>query len=169
MTARSDKVSAAMLRECFDYNPDTGVFTWRVSPSRKIRVGDVAGSTAGRGYLRLSFYGQRIYAHRAAWLHVHGHLPEADIDHIDADFTNNRLANLRPATGSQNQANKPRQRNNTSGVKGVYWCRATSKWVANIKSAKRTKYLGSFASKDAAADAYSAAARAAFGEFARAA
>lgn len=44
--------------------------------------------------------------HRAIWLFVHGFIPDGmDLDHINGDRTDNRIANLRLVTPKENKAN----------------------------------------------------------------
>lgn len=88
-------------------------------------------------------------------------------DHINGDGLDNRRANLRPATDSQNQANKKKPVDNTSGFKGVYFKRDANGWIAKIVVRGKFIYLGRFASAEDAARAYDAAALEHFGEFAR--
>jgi len=47
---------------------------------------------------------------------------------------------------------------NTSGIKGVYWSKRDRRWCAAISIKNKTHYLGSFVSKDDAAEAYRSAA-----------
>jgi hypothetical protein len=65
-----------------------------------------------------------------------------------------------------NNANRRRQRNNTSGFAGVYLEQKSGKWVARVRKDGRTHHLGRFATAQAAHEAYVAAARELFGEFA---
>lgn len=66
------------------------------------------------------------------------------VDHKNADRTlDNRKINLRPATLSQQQHNKKKQSNNTSGYKGVFWDKRQNKWSASICINRKIKYLGS--------------------------
>lgn len=88
------------------------------------------------------------------------------IDHINGDGLDNRRANLRPATRSQNGANKP-SRSGVSEFKGVSWHRARSVWIAQISVDQVRRHLGSFTTEKAAALAYDEAARTAWGEYAR--
>jgi hypothetical protein len=88
------------------------------------------------------------------------------VDHVNGNGLDNRRINLRPATPSQNGANRPPQRNNTSGYKGVYWNRPGQNWFARIKVAGRPVHLGMFADPTEAARAYNRAAMEAFGEYA---
>lgn len=87
------------------------------------------------------------------------------IDHQNGDGLDNRRANLRPATQSQNNANQ-RRRGGTSSYKGVYWDRANQRWKAQISIDGRMRHLGNFLAEDEAARAYDVAAVAAWGEFA---
>lgn len=90
-----------------------------------------------------------------------------EVDHINGDGLDNRRANLRLATRAQNQWNSGRRSDNTSGFKGVGWVRSRQRWQAKIKVRGLRIFLGYHASPEAAAQAYDAAARQHFGEFAR--
>lgn len=88
------------------------------------------------------------------------------VDHINHDTLDNRLANVRLATASNNQHNSRTPRNNTSGFKGVNWYRERGVWRARISVAGKRRTVGSFSTAEEAALAYDAAARSAYGEFA---
>jgi AP2 domain/HNH endonuclease len=89
------------------------------------------------------------------------------VDHKDGDGLNNqRNTNLRLATPTQNQANRGRQKRNKSGVKGVSWIKARGKWGAFICINYKRSNLGSFKTKEEAAEAYRKAAVELYGEFA---
>jgi hypothetical protein len=89
------------------------------------------------------------------------------VDHINHDGMNNRSANLRKATHSQNMCNrKKRSDSSTSKYKGVCWHKGKRKWEATIGFKGRNIHLGRFKSEKAAAKAYDAAARKYHGEFA---
>jgi len=89
-----------------------------------------------------------------------------DIDHRDRHGLNCTRGNLRAATDQQNAANRPLRSDNTSGVKGVHWCKRREKWHAHIRVAGRNRHLGYFVDLSAAADAARSAREQAFGEFA---
>lgn len=90
----------------------------------------------------------------------------AEVDHINRDGLDNRRANLRLVTRAQNVRNMGGQRRSRSGYKGVAWDARTSKWRAKIEIDGHAIHLGRFADAWDAAQAYNAAARAAWGEFA---
>lgn len=92
---------------------------------------------------------------------------DMEVDHWDGDGLNNRRANLRLATRLQNQGNRPANRSNRLGVKGV---RAhQGRYMAEITVRGRTTFLGSFDTIEEASAAYARAADNFFGEFARSA
>lgn len=91
------------------------------------------------------------------------------VDHIDSGNTlDNRKCNLRIAAESQNCMNRRTRSDNRSGIKGVSWYSRYGMWVARIQVAQKRICLGYFATKEAAAEAYRAAATKHYGEFARA-
>jgi hypothetical protein len=156
-------VSIDYLRDQIDYDPITGVLTWKKSSANGVRR---AGTTCGRvdkcGHRIVNLDCRTHMAHRIAWAIFYGQFPEMGIDHINGVGDDNRIANLRLATQSQNIAN--RIANGTSGFRGVSKTRH-GKWFAQIKKDGTTKYLGTFATKELAAQAYEDAARIVFGEF----
>lgn len=160
-------ITADDLRGLLDYDSHTGIFTWRTSPSRNIKIGDVAGGVQNRGYCRIRIHRRDYLAHRLAWLHVYGKWPPSEIDHSNGDKTDNRISNLRVATHSQNLANIRPHRDNACGVKGVRWHKRDRKWVAQIRVAGRERHLGNFECLRDAAEAYERAAIKYFQHFAR--
>jgi hypothetical protein len=155
------------LRAALNYDPVTGVFTWKIRTSPRVAPGDVAGHLGKSGYVSLRLDGVLHQAHRLAWFYVHGEWPVDDLDHKDTMKSHNALGNLRPATDSQNLANVSLRADNCSGVKGVSWRARSKKWRAQIKVRGREYYLGLFDTIPAAAEAYKNAAAKHFGEYAR--
>ena len=154
------------LKELLHYDDATGLFTWRVVNNNRVRVGAVAGSVTGYGYIQIQIDGHRYQSHRLAWLYVHGEIPPDQIDHIDHCKNNNRIENLRLATGCQNQMNRRVSVKNTSGYKGVHFDKNTCKWMASARAnGGRRHYLGLFDTAEQASEAYQAFARQHHGEF----
>jgi hypothetical protein len=166
-----DWPSAEQFRVMLDYDPDTGILTWRHRPDHPVQwnakwAGKQAG-TFGDGTVTLRIKRRPYKAHRIAWLLVHGEIPEADIDHINGDWRDNRIANLRLASRSQNNWNARLAKNNTSGFKGVTWDKKAEWWMAQIHYEKSPHFLGYFKTPEQAHDAYREAAIRLRGEFAR--
>lgn len=88
-------------------------------------------------------------------------------DHKNRNGLDNTKLNLRHVTQGRNVMNKPAQKNNTSGYKGVYWHKAAQKWCAEIKADGKRKSLGLFTDKELAADAYDKSSAELHGEFGR--
>lgn len=58
--------------------------------------------------------------------------PQKFVDHINRDRLDNRKSNLRTVTYQQNTMNRSIQRNNKSGVPGVYFDISRGKWVGSL-------------------------------------
>jgi hypothetical protein len=175
-----EKITPDYVRECFSYDPLTGVLTWKVRPREHFLLrrnwlgmntrfaGKVAGSEQ-EGYIRVSLavdgVSHPFYAHRLAYCIVHGSWPEFLVDHWDLNGTNNQWENLRHATVPQNTANSRVRCTNQLGVKGV--SKKRKKFMAQIDYGGKHCYLGTFDTIEQAADAYAAAAKIAHGQFAR--
>lgn len=159
------------LRSLLSYDPLTGIFSWMERPGSgsRVRIGDIAGTVKRNGYRGIGIGGRSYLAHRLAWLYVRGEWPESDVDHENLDKADNRFANLRLASVSQNAANTRAKADNSSGLKGVSWEKQTRKWKARIEVQGKETTLGRFDCPAAAHLSYIVAADKAFGEFARAA
>lgn len=136
------------------YDPDTGNFTWRKTMNGRIKAGNSAGTLDRDGYRRIRLDGKAYYAHRLAWLAHYGELPDVQIDHINRDPDDNRIANLRLATAQQNAFNQAISANNTSGFKGVDFVTRENRWRARCRIDGRLIHLGTFATKEEAGQAY---------------
>lgn len=160
---------AARLHACLRYNPESGVFYWRVKPSKRIQLGAPAGFPSATGHIRIAVDGKRYWAHHLAWLFAYGEWPVGILDHINGRPEDNRVENLRHADSSKNMQNSKLFCTNKSGFKGVSLCLQTRRWRALINKDGRKYCLGRFPSPELAHAAYRQAADRMFGEFARAA
>lgn len=127
----------AQAAELVTYDPATGAFHWKHSQER-------AETKQSKGYLRIRKSTLNVLAHRLAWFVAHGRPPENQIDHINRDKCDNRIANLRDVSGSENQFNRGPQANCASGFPGVARNRRKTKWQAYIKKQNRRIHLGTF-------------------------
>ena len=126
------------LKELLHYDPDTGVFTWKVQRG-KVKRGDIAGCKDKEGYPMVTISRRMYFAHRLAWLYVYGEWPSL-VDHINRDKSDNRIKNLRIATNQENCRN--RESSGKSNHKGVYWQKSHKRWVARISINGERIYLG---------------------------
>ena len=131
------------LKELLDYNPDTGVFTWRVSLNSRSVIGSNAGSCSN-GYKVIRINRKNYHAHRLAWLYVQGQFPQHQLDHINRIRDDNRIDNLREVTNAQNHQNRNLSANNKSGVCGVNWHKRDKKWRAYIKLNGKDIHIGQY-------------------------
>jgi hypothetical protein len=159
-------MTAERVRELFSYDPETGVFVWRVTLGNAAVAGTTAGTIYKNGRRYITVEGQRYFAHRLAWLYVNGQWPTAQIDHRNRVRDDNRIANLREATNQQNCANRDVLKRNSLGVKGVVAYRGRKantpiRYRARIRVNDRLIHLGYYPTPKAAATRY-------FGEFAQA-
>ena len=158
-------ITQSELKELIHYNPDTGVFT-RISSPRKHNIGIIKTcASSGTGYFLIGLFGKLYYAHRLAWLYVHGVWPKEQIDHINRDKIDNRLVNLREASSAQNRNNIGIRSSNKSGFKGVSYDKRAGAWRALIGIDGKQKHLGYYPAQESASAAYESAAKTIHAEF----
>lgn len=145
---------AEQLKTSLDYDAETGVFTWKIRPSKAVKAGDVAGCVEKRiGYITIGIAGCIYKAHRLAWLYTHGEWPKGLIDHINGNKADNRICNLRDvfADGNSQNVRKPNKRNK-SGFMGVIWYQ--NKWRASMSVNGKSKWLGDYSTPEEAHQVY---------------
>jgi hypothetical protein len=154
MSVLMDKITIEELRARVEYDASSGKFTWlHCDACRPCWNSRFAGKQAlcaphSNGYLFGAIANQKLFAHRAAWALHHGHWPDGEIDHINHNKTDNRIANLRVVQRTQNAMNLSKSRRNLSGVTGVFKHTQTGRWQAQIRIERRSMHLGSFESFD---------------------
>ncbi|WP_067753041.1 HNH endonuclease [Orrella dioscoreae] len=133
------------------YEPETGKLFRRLKDGS---TGKQVGQRKDRfGRLCFRLRGEEVRVHRAAFLHFHGWLPKL-IDHINGDASDNRIANLRAASISQNAMNRVRRSDNGGRFKGVYRDSRRGKFFARITVQGRRRVIGGFDSDVEAAFRY---------------
>jgi hypothetical protein len=153
------------IRSQIYYDPKTGNVWWLESRQGRDMTKPV-GCWAGGGsspHLTIRLDYKRHYLHRVIWLYMTGNWPDMEIDHIDGNPENNKWANLRLATASQNQANKKGR----GKLKGVTYYRSIKRWVARIGHQKTIKNIGTFDCPAAAHFAYQVTSSKLYGQYAR--
>lgn len=148
------------IRSRIDYNPETGDFTWlprHDGSSWDTRyAGKRAGTPHSHGYLSIRIDGELYLAHRLAWFWMNGEWPDAQIDHINRNKSDNRIRNLRSCSATENMQNGGMYRTNTSGFCGVRFDRRRGTWAAQISVGGKRKNLGSAKSAEEAHAIYMA-------------
>ena len=123
------------VREYLSYDPETGVVVWRHRLMHgRIKPGCRAGYTGPDGRWGIGLLGKRYQLAKIIYYLVTGEWTDGLIDHRDGDPSNHQWKNLRPATLTQNNQNKARMSNNTSGYTGVRF--RDNKWRAGIVANK---------------------------------
>lgn len=151
--AKRQLPSPEVLRQLVRYDALTGKLFWleRKGGTRADAVFNtrfagreaITGSTTD-GYRQGKIIGYSVRAHRLAWAIAHGEWPQFQIDHLNGNRSDNRLANLRQVTNAENMQNQFRSPRNTSGATGVRKCARTGKWRAEIKTSGKRHSLGYF-------------------------
>ena len=152
-----EDLTPEMVRGRLSYDAVSGLFTWKVSPSRGVKAGSIAGHVRTDGYVNIRLFYRFYAAHRLAWFYTHGTWPPI-IDHKDGDKANNRLDNLREATKAQNIVNR-------KPPKGYFWSSRDKIFQSKIVVNGETLLLGRFRTAEAAHAAYLVAHEKHYGEF----
>lgn len=112
------------------YCPSTGVVS---------KYGRPVTAVNSHGYKTVRVGSKTMKCHRIAWYLTYGFWPD-QIDHINRDKTDNRLVNLRACTRSTNSLNRKINNNNTSGVRGVSYCKSRKNWLVQYRSKTIGRY-----------------------------
>jgi len=131
------------LRELFQYDPDTGVFT-HLKSRGKGKAGQPAGKVNIYGYVEMRVLNKLFVAHRLAFLYMTGEMPVIPytVDHINGERADNRWCNLRIADYRQQSWNAPAHHHNKSGLKGAWPCKQTGRWISMLQDGSRRIWLG---------------------------
>lgn len=143
-------IDAKQAREWLSYNPDTGQLSWRVKRG-SVAAGQAIECVNGHGYVVVRLNKKLHLAHRVIWLLVTGGAPMEDIDHINGNRTDNRIANLREASRQENIHNRK--------TRGNYFDKRCGKYAAEIMVDRKKTFLGYFDTEIGAREAYISAKR----------
>lgn len=166
----AEALTVDRVREALEYDPATGIFTWRPRAIESFKsrhhgkiwnvryAGKTAGSVDGNGYVSIRIDGGHFKAHRLAWMLTHGVKPAGEVDHINGVKTDNRICNLRDVPKAVNMQNI-RSARSACGLLGVHLHKPLGKWLAQISIGGVKKHIGVFATPEEAHAAYVAAKR----------
>lgn len=136
------------LKELFNYDPETGVFSRRISvPCGS--SGAVPTTIDKDGYFSIGVDYKGYRVHRLIYKWYHGKFDETkQIDHIDRNVQNNRIDNLRLVTPRGNSLNRKKFKTNTSGCTGIDL--KNGRWRVRINDCGIRKEIGYFKSLEEA-------------------
>ena len=132
-----------LVNKCLAYDPDTGIIRWHLKSGD---LGGIAGSKRSDGYRKIDIGSEGYLAHRVAWFLHYGEQPPPIIDHVNGKSDDNRIANLRAATPSQNVRNHIRKGARTRGV-----FKRGNRFRAVFNIHRNQVFLGSFETEREAA------------------
>ena len=134
--------------KALDYNPDTGLFCWKIRRSPNCTKGWFAGSKSGQ-YLAIRVHNKLYMTHRLAWVLTTGEWPKNFIDHRNENKRDNRLYNLRDVSKSLNGLNiTAPNKNNKNPHRGI------TKWQGKYRVQFQGRHVGSYTSPEEAAEVY---------------
>ncbi len=158
--------TAHELRELLNYDPETGMFSWKPRPRESFArpcdatrferrcAGRPVGGLNDKGYIAIAIHGRVYVAHRLAWVMITGEWPQGEIDHVNHVRSDNRFCNLRDVDRAVNMQNKVKAlSNNRSGLLGVS-ARPGDRFAARIRVDGALLNLGNFATAEQAHTAY---------------
>jgi hypothetical protein len=140
------KLTQEYLKSVLDYDPETGVFTWKTRHISTFKsnsqqycdiwngryANTIAGRSDNRGYRGIMINKRRYLSHRLAYLYMTGDMPVYQIDHINRVRSDNSWGNLRSVTHEENARNQPLRIDNTSGHTGICWHKRAGKWAVEV-------------------------------------
>ena len=149
------------LKRLVKYNPETGEFI-HLSGNRKSTI---ATTHNNYGYIIIFLNGKQYLAHRLAFLYMTGNFPKIHTDHINHIRDDNRFCNLRECTMAQNQHNRPINKNNKTGFKGVSFDKINKRFQSHIKISNKSIRIGYYNTPQEAYIAYCEASAKLHGDF----
>jgi len=144
----SQIITQEYLKELFSYDGEQLIWIRR---RQGIKVGSIAGCLDAEGYRIIRVDGKNYKSHRLIWLWVYGEWPQEQIDHVNGKRDDNKITNLRDVSQSINLRNSKKQKNNTSGITGVYWSKKYGNWSAIVFQGGEKRFLGAYDCKYRAA------------------
>ena len=167
----ANEIEIDLLKELVDYDPQTGIVTWKPRPlkyfqhcnpairAQKTWNTRYAGNKVGTPHYRYNYHylytrilGTPLKVHRIAWALHYGEWPKNHIDHVNGDGSDNRICNLSSVDMEKNMKNKSRYSTNTTGYSGVT-LQKNNRYKARISVNGNWVHLGVYYTLEEAVDA----------------
>jgi hypothetical protein len=149
-----ERVLLKNLAKDLMYDPSSGLFWWTRRMSRRVKAGNLAGSSSdlgrGQGYLTFAYKNKKVRAHRLAWFIHYGEVPTACIDHKNGNRLDNSINNLRVIPGALNAQNRKEHRNGVLWGTQYHWRMKNLPYHSRIKIRGKYKSFGYYATREEA-------------------
>ena len=157
------------LKQCIDYNPETGDFKWKITEAGNIYGNNAFCVHIGRNNdisLRSVILGKPYMTNRLIVFWMTGYMPSPNrvVMPIDNNALNLKWGNIK--VGNRSDACIKKRNNGMLASKGVYFHKQHNKYYSNITINGKQKFLGLFKTEAEAHEAYMKAARKHYGELA---
>jgi len=136
-------ITKELLSYLYEYKDGNLYCKNLIGKNTRSKIGEKVGYRNKEGYTLIKIKQKSYLLHRIIYFLHYGYFPE-QIDHIDGNPSNNKIENLRSATGSQNCINKKLSIRNTTGFKNVTFIKSIKKWRVQIKTKGVTKHFGCY-------------------------
>ena len=147
------------LTKLLDYNQETGIFVWKSGVKRNLLNRQAGCRRKKDDCVVIGLKKNQYLAHHLAWFFVYKSWPQHEIDHIDQDRSNNKIANLRDVDHRTNCQNyrKATKNNKTSKLLGA--CYRNGRYYSRIRVGNKRLTIGTFDTAEEAHQAYIVAKR----------
>lgn len=157
------------LKQCIDYNPETGEFKWKITQSSNVYGNDAFSvKVYGNNYvsLKTEILRKKYTTNRLIVFWMTGFMPSPNriVITIDNNALNLKWSNIK--VGNHSEGNMKKKNYGELAYKGVCFHKPTKKYLTKIKINGKSKHLGLFKTEAEAAEAYMKAAQKHYGELA---
>lgn len=132
------------IRTALDYDPATGLLTWKSPQSNRVRAGNRAGVIAANGRRYINVGGEKQMAHRLAWAHHYGEWPAGDVKQKNGNHDDCCIDNLVEQSRAETASNRRVNANSKSGHPGVTWSQRNKCWQVHITKDYKQVGVGYF-------------------------
>jgi len=166
---KKQELTQELLKQLIDYDPDTGVFTWRERPLSMFKyqhdckgwnkkyankeAGSIKIDKLGAICMQITLLSKVYKLSRLTFLYVNGAYPINDIDCIDGDFTNLKWKNIRECTRTDTRYKTIKSKGDVNII-GVHFCNRERKYISKITVKGKSITLGQFNTPEEAHQAY---------------